>query len=76
MAKDKSCKGNLSFSVVRANDLKPVSDKKTKSSAIACTLSRATQPTPRITSLSANVPPDSGPSYITILFLPNITSCP
>ena len=30
IAKDKSCIGSLSFSVVRASDLNPVSDKKTK----------------------------------------------
>ena len=46
---DKSVSGTLSFSDVRASDLRPVEDKNTKSSPMCCTESLATQPTPRIT---------------------------
>ena len=72
----KSVKGSLSFSVVLPSDLKPVFDKNTRSSPMACTVSLATRPTPLITSLSASDPTVSGLSYITMLFLPNITNLP
>ena len=76
MLRDKSCIGNLSFSVVLPKDLKPVLDKNTKSSPIAWTLSRDTQPIPLITSLSAMLPIMFGLSYIAILLVPNTTNLP